>query len=118
TAISSSQPLTIRWTGGNPDSLVRFSISASSPSGTSESRYTYAHAGDGSLTIPPLCAPDDPLNSEVCSLGSSDSPNLSISIQVMPDPAKKGAITAPGVTGPVFLSWSYAWQFPSLVLTP
>jgi hypothetical protein len=35
----------------------------------------------------------------------------------MPDPANKSTIAVPGITGPVSVSWSYAYQFPFLVLS-
>ncbi|HVW07219.1 MAG TPA: hypothetical protein VHC90_01480 [Bryobacteraceae bacterium] len=116
TVISSSQPLTIQWTGGDPDALVRFSISSTPSSGTSTSSYTYARVSDGSLTIPPVCTSGNPLNPKVCSFGIPPSSNVSITIQEMPDPAKRPAIQVPGITGPVSLSWSYAYAFPFLTL--
>ncbi|HVV45999.1 MAG TPA: hypothetical protein VHC72_12375 [Bryobacteraceae bacterium] len=118
TEISSSEPLTIRWTGGDPDSVVRMSITSSSSVGGSASSYTYAHTADGSLTIPPVCSGGTPSQpGKVCTFGPSGSSSASISIQVMPDPTKKPSIAVPGITGPVFLSWSYAYSFPFLVLT-
>jgi len=116
TVVSSSQPLTIRWTGGDPDSLVRVALTSSSAVGGSTSSYTYAHTADGSLTINPYCTSGNPLNPKVCSFGIPASANASIAVTVMPDAAKTPTVAVPGVTGPVSLTWSYAYSFPNLVL--
>jgi hypothetical protein len=39
-------------------------------------------------------------------------------VQVMPDPSKIPTVSVPGVTGPVSLTWNYAYSFPFLVLAP
>jgi uncharacterized protein (TIGR03437 family) len=116
TVISSSQPFTIRWSGGDPDSVIRLTLMSSSKDGDTSS-YTYAHVADGSLTISPTCTGGDSLSPRVCSFGIPPSSNASINIQVMPDPAKQPTVTVPGVTGPVSLTWSYYYNFSSLVLT-
>jgi uncharacterized protein (TIGR03437 family) len=117
TVISSSQPLTIRWTGGDPDSVVRLTLTSSSPVTGSTSSYTYAHTKDGFLTMPPFCTSGNPLNPKVCSFGIPPSSNAAIAVRVMPDPAKTPTVTVPGVTGPVSVTWSYNYNFPFLVLT-
>lgn len=116
TVISFSQPLTIRWTGGDPDSLVRLALTSSSADGSSTSSYTYGHAVDGSLTMTPVCTFGHALFPSVCSFGIPASSNGSIAVEVMPDPAKSPTVTVPGVTGPVSLSWHYYYNFSSLVL--
>jgi uncharacterized protein (TIGR03437 family) len=116
TAISSSQPFTIHWTGGDSNSLVRLGLTFSSGDEAS-GIYTYAHAVDGVLTIGPVCAAGNASNPEFCLSGIPASSNASISVQVIPDPSKIPTASVPGVTGPVFLSWAYAYWFPSLVLS-
>jgi uncharacterized protein (TIGR03437 family) len=117
TVISSSEPLTIRWSGGDPDSVVRMALTSSTPAGGSTSSYTYAHTADGFLTIPPICSGGSPSNPrKVCSFGIPPSSNASIAIQVMPDPANIPSVSVPGITGPVYLTWRYAYGFQNLVL--
>jgi uncharacterized protein (TIGR03437 family) len=118
TVISSSQPLTLRWTGGDPDSLVRLTLTSMSADGTSTGSYTYGHASDGSLTMIPACTFGNPLNPKFCSFGIPASSNASITVQVMPDPSKIPTVSVPGITGPVSLTWNYAYGFRSLVLAP
>ena len=116
TVISFNQPLTIRWTGGDPDALVRLTLTSSSPVGGSRSSYTYGHATDGSLTLTPVCTFGHALFPSICGFGIPESTNGSITVEVMPDPAKQPAVTVPGVTAPVSLGWSYAYGFQGLVL--
>jgi hypothetical protein len=116
TVIPLSQPLTIRWTGGDPDSLVRLTLTSSSPVGGSTSSYTYGHAADGSLTMTPVCTFGHALFPSVCGFGIPASSNASITVEVMSDPSKTPTVAAPGVTGPVSFSWRYAYGFQGLVL--
>ena len=51
TTISLSQPLTVKWTGGDANSLVKVTLTGS------QSIYAYAKATDGALTIQPKCLP-------------------------------------------------------------
>ncbi len=111
--ISSSQPLTIQWTGGDASSLVRLQLC------TTTCDYTYAHATDGSITISPFCtghSVGSGGNGVVCSFGIPQSSNAQISIQVAP--ANPQVISAPGITGPVQLNWSYTYTFLGLALGP
>jgi len=116
TIISSSQPLTVRWTGGDSNSLVLVTLGSSSVAGGATSTYAYAHATDGSLTINPACASGNPLNPKFCSFGIPASANASIAVTVLPDPSKTPPVTVPGVTGPVSIGWSYVYGFHDLVL--
>lgn len=112
TTISSSQPLTIKWTGGDANSLVRFSLC------TTACDYTYAHATDGSITIPPSCS-GNPIPAGagvVCSFGLAESSNAQISVEVLPATAE--TISVPGITGAVQLNWNYTWTFLGLTLGP
>jgi hypothetical protein len=87
TTISLSQPLTVKWSGGDANSLVRVTLTGS------QSIYAYAHATDGTLTIQPKCIFDPPCAGQV-------------SVDVVPATAQ--TITAPGVTGPVQATWRYS----------
>jgi uncharacterized protein (TIGR03437 family) len=120
TVISSSQPLTVKWTGGDPGTLVRVSlISGEGLSALSD--YSYADATKGSLTMPPHCT-GDPAgvggNGVACTFELPLTSNAQISVQVRPDPNHMATIGLPGVTGPVQLTWQYSYNFSGLVLGP
>jgi hypothetical protein len=118
TVVSSSQPLTIKWTGGDPGSLVEV-ILTSGQGLTSASDYSYAEASSGSLTMNPLCT-GNPVsaggNGIFCSFGIPLSSNAEITVEVLPNPASTPAVTLPGVTGPVQLTWQYSYIFVELTL--
>jgi uncharacterized protein (TIGR03437 family) len=112
TAISSSQPLTIKWTGGDPGTLVRLSFfSGEGP--TARYVYSYANAVDGVLTMSPLCPANVPVS---CSAALSPSPNTQISVQVLPDPTRAANLPIPGLTGSLTVTWQYTWNFSGLKL--
>ena len=118
TIISSSQPLTVNWTGGDPGTLVRVSlISGDGLSAVSD--YSYADATTGSLTMLPYCT-GNPVSAGgsgiVCTFGIPLSSNAQISVQMGPDPNHMGTINLPGVSGPVKLTWQYSYNFSGLIL--
>jgi uncharacterized protein (TIGR03437 family) len=116
TAISNSQPLAIKWTGGDANSLVRVSINSFPAVGPGAAGiYSYAPASSGSMTINPHC--NGP--GTACSFGlSSAAGGIQLQVQVVPDPARMTSITVPGITGPVQLRWSYTWNFVGISLAP
>jgi uncharacterized protein (TIGR03437 family) len=115
TAISNTQPLSIQWTGGDANSLVRLSITALPTVGPGAAGiYSYAPASAGSLTVKPKCGTDG-----ACSFGlASAAGGVQVQVQVVPDPARLTSITVPGITGPVQASWSYTWNFAGISLAP
>lgn len=115
TTISSSKPLTVQWTGGDPGTLVKGTL-ISGQGLTARASYTYANATSGSLTIPPTCSGNPPPmgSGVVCSFGLPLSANAQITVQVLP--ASPATVTAPGLTGPVQLTWQYSWNFSGLSL--
>jgi uncharacterized protein (TIGR03437 family) len=116
TVISSSQPLTVQWTGGDPGTLVRVAL-ISGQGLTATSDYTYADASSGSLTMPPVCF-GNPVsaggNGVVCTLGLPLSQFAQITVEVLP--AHVTTLNVPGVTGPVQLNWQYSYDFSGLAL--
>lgn len=119
TVVSSSQPLTIKWTGGDPGTLVRVSLSADDGAFTSSDN-SYASAASGSLTMLPACSPN-PASAEkdvVCTFGLPLSSNARISVGVLPAPNQIPSVRVPGVTGPVQLTWQYTYNFSGLILGP
>jgi hypothetical protein len=107
TTISLSQPLTVKWTGGDANSLVRVTLTGS------QSIYAYAHATDGSLTIQPKCVPVTGATGS-CSFLLTPGGGAQVSVDIVP--ANPQTINAPGVSGPVQATWSYSWTFPGLNL--
>jgi hypothetical protein len=93
--ISPSLPLTVKWTGGDANSLVRVALI----SGTA-SVYSYAHATDGSLTLSPQ--------------GLAPSTTAQVSVTVVPAAPK--TIQLPGITGPVQVTWQYFSTFSGLII--
>jgi uncharacterized protein (TIGR03437 family) len=116
TTISSSQPLTVRWTGGEPGTLVKLTL-ISSQGASARASYSYAPTAAGSLTIAPVCSgnPAPAGNGVACSFGLPPSSNSQIMIQVLP--AQTTNLTVPGITGPVQLSWQYSYNVPGLTLS-
>lgn len=116
--ISSSEPLTVKWTGGDPGTLVRFSLTSGQGS-AARSAYTYADATAGSLSIPPRCT-GQPVsaggNGVLCGFDLPMSATAQIGIQVLPAPDHVATVTLPGVTGPVRLLWQYSYSFSGLEL--
>jgi hypothetical protein len=116
TVISSSQPLTIKWKGGDLGSLVRVSLLSGVGLAT-RSDYSYAEATAGSLTIPPICS-GNPISAGgsgvFCSFGLPLSSNAQLTVQVLPAPDRVTTIAVPGITGPVSLTWQYSYTFSGL----
>ncbi len=106
TAISNSQPLNIKWTGGTPGTLVRVALYSGN-----QFDYSYADAGAGSITILPKCS-GQPAS---CGFGLPTGSDARISIAVQP--AGSTIVSAPGITGSVQLNWRYYYEFPGLILT-
>jgi hypothetical protein len=114
TAISFSQPFTVKWTGGDPGTLVKVTLISGD-----RSDYTYADAGSGSLTISPICM-GNPVsaggNGYFCTFALLPSQDAQLTVEVLP--AQVTTINVPGITGPVQLSWEYSYNFSGLVLGP
>jgi hypothetical protein len=115
--ISSSQPLTVKWTGGDSSSLVRFSLCSTDSVQGTLCDYSYAHTSDGSLTVSPLCTGHSVSsggNGVFCSWGLPLSTNAQIVIDVLPSASQTIAVS--GVTGLVTVSWRYRYTFAGLTL--
>lgn len=110
TIISESQPLTVTWTGGDANSLVKLTLI----SGGRES-YTYTPATAGTVTISPLCSGGTGgLSQVVCTFGVPLSSSAAVAVDVVP--ATATTVAAAGVTGPVTLNWGYSYTFTGLTL--
>jgi uncharacterized protein (TIGR03437 family) len=107
--ISSSKPLTVTWTGGDANSLVKLTLI----SGGRES-YIYAPATAGTIMMNPYCTGGDPLTPTTCSFLIPESSNAEVAIDVVP--ATMTTVRAAGVTGPVAINWQYGYTFTGLTL--
>jgi uncharacterized protein (TIGR03437 family) len=103
TRISMSQPLTVKWTGGDANSVVRLTLTGS------QSIYAYAHATDGELTIQPKCRV-----LTGCSFPLDPMQGAQLRVDVLPTNPQR--TSAPGVSGPVQVSWIYSYTFAGLTL--
>jgi len=116
TKISSSQLFVVKWTGGDPGTLVKSSLST----GGLFDRYDFAvaDAPSGSITFAPICVgnPVPAGNGVVCSFGLTSSNNAQVVVEVLPAPSTATYVTADGITGTVQLSWAYRYVFGGLVL--
>ena len=95
--------------GGDPGTLVRLDLYAGQ--GTAEQAIeSYTDASAGSITIQPSCA------NGACGFGLQPSSTAGITLTVEPNPDQLPTVTAPGITGPVQLFWSYSYNFTGLSL--
>jgi uncharacterized protein (TIGR03437 family) len=113
TNISESQPLTVKWTGGDSTELVKLTL-ISAQGSVQTADYTYAPASAGSLTISPVCTNTPGTN--FCTWGLPLSSNAQIVVDVIPAPDHTTSVSVPGVTGPVQLTYQYSYTFTGLTL--
>ena len=114
TKISESQPLTVKWNGGDATELVKLTLI--SPQGRTQiGDYTYAPASAGSITITPFCTGGP--RPSICTMGLSPSDNAQIVVDVIPAPDRVTTVQLPGVTGPVQLTYQYGYVFTGLTLS-
>jgi hypothetical protein len=110
TTISSSQPLTFKWTGGVPGDIVK--VSATAGRGFNrQTVYAYVDASAGSYTLYGDCVGYPTYN---CWLGIGADNNGEVSIELSGAPV---SVPARGITGSVRLSWTYRFVFGGIVLT-
>jgi hypothetical protein len=117
TTISSSQPFTIEWTGGDAGTFVKVSLGNGNV--VDEYTYEYADAASGSLTLSPICE-GNPVsaggNGVVCSFGIPYSTNAQVVVEVLPAASAVSFVTADGITQSVQMSWTYRYVFGGLIL--
>jgi uncharacterized protein (TIGR03437 family) len=111
TAISSSQPLTVAWTGGTAGMLVK--VTLVSPNGIlTASDYSYADAGSGSFTFEPSCTGGALTRFCTFSLALSNDAQIIVEFS----PGNPALVAVQGITGSVQTSWTYRYVFGGLVL--
>jgi uncharacterized protein (TIGR03437 family) len=115
TTISTSQALTVNWTGGTPGDLVKITFT-SGPGFNRASDWAYADAGSGTLTIFPFCPQGIYYTSgpNACSLGLETSNDAQVIVEV--SPRSPVSVGAQGITGKLQVSWTYRYVFGGLVL--
>jgi uncharacterized protein (TIGR03437 family) len=118
TQINSSEPFVIRWTGGDPGTLVKVSLVSVGPV-YSQYDYGYADAASGSFTFDPICD-GNPVsnggNGVSCSFGLPSSEDAEVIVEVAPAPGTETHVTARAITDSVQLSWLYRYVFSGLKL--
>lgn len=112
TVIPSSQPLTVKWTGGVPGDVVK--VSATSGRGFNRGTvYAYVDASAGSYTLSGSC---NGYPTYSCSLGVGSDDNAEVSVELSPE--SPVSVHAQGVTRNVLVYWTYRFVFGGLVFGP
>lgn len=120
TAVSSSVPFTVSWTGGDPGTRVTVYI-VSGTGLAALADYAQADASAGSLTFNPSCSGNPPPmgNGVVCTFGlptSSSASSTTAPLEVVIDVSNTVPFTAEGITGAVQVTWDYRHVFGGLTL--
>lgn len=118
TSISTNQPFTVTWVGGDPGTIVK--VTLVSKNGI-DAPYDYAEAdaGVGTLTIAPYCTGHSISsggNGVFCSFGLPGSNDAQVIVEVMPAPSSIISLAAQGITGSIQASWTYRYVFGGLAL--
>ena len=106
--ISDRAPLTVNWTGGDPNAWVTITL-VSHYYGIDDSyRTQWARASHGTATVYPVygglgVSPGQPGQAEII-------------VEVAPDPSQVPAFDIPGVSLGAKLSWKYTYHFAGLTL--
>jgi uncharacterized protein (TIGR03437 family) len=109
TNISASSPFTIRWSGGDANSVVRVSVTGSPGSSLSYTSYTPATAG--AVTLENNCQISGEPPAQTCSFfGVAPGPD-EVVIEVLPASGLADSIAAQGLTQKVHFTWSYRYVF-------
>ncbi len=120
TQISQVQPLVIKWTGGDPGTLVKVSLISVQAGGIySLYAYGYKDAASGSFTFTPRCSGSPPGaggSGVICTFGIPPSYTATVVVEVAPTPSKVTQVGAQGITGTVQISWVYRYVFAGLHL--
>jgi uncharacterized protein (TIGR03437 family) len=119
TQISSSSPLVLNWTGGDPGALVKIDLMAGPGSVYNAYDEWYTTVGAGSITLSPICmghSVETGGNGVTCSFGIPSYNNAQIVFEVSSAPTNVTQINAQGITQSVQLSWTYRYVFAGLSL--
>ncbi|MEO8660079.1 MAG: hypothetical protein ABI693_16530 [Bryobacteraceae bacterium] len=114
TAISTSKPLTISWTGGTAGNRVKVML-VSALGVWNPYDYGYVDAETGSFTFQPFCTGFHPV---VCSVGLPTGGTAQVVVELSPAPESVTTFPAQGITGSVQASWSNRYVFGGLVFAP
>jgi len=106
-------PLTVNWTGGDPNSWVTVSLVQSEPAwaggfqGVNFAGQT--RASNGTLTMPPLIMPGD-------QCGTGPGAPIVISVEVDPDPSEITSFSASGLSLGGQVTWKYIHTFQAFLV--
>jgi hypothetical protein len=106
--VGSGQPFTIRWSGGDPGTIVKAYIY-----GGEQYAYKQADAEAGSITFQPACTG---IAHPVCSIGTPPSDSAQVVVEVSPAPDKVAMFQGSGLTGKIAATWVYRYVFNNLIL--
>jgi uncharacterized protein (TIGR03437 family) len=109
TNFSAANPLTIRWSGGDANSVVRLSV-VSNPE-LSLSYVSYTPATAGAVTLQNDCQVTGEPPAQTCSFpGVAPGPE-EVVIEVLPASGLADSIAAQGLTQKIHFTWSYRYVF-------
>lgn len=116
TVLSTRNPPTIQWTGGDANSVVKVSLVTHTPGTNSHSISYFAPANAHSITLETYCVSAEKPAVGACTFFV---PNGSayINLEVLPANTAADSIPASGLTGKVNLTWSYRYIFDGLTLS-
>jgi uncharacterized protein (TIGR03437 family) len=119
TAISSSQPFVLKWTGGTPGGEVRVSLGGAPRAVYTQYVFGNADVTSGSFTLQPYCYGHSVItggNGVECSFEIPSTPDVEVIVEVSPAPGNATQITAQGITRTVQVCWVYRYVFGGLTL--
>jgi uncharacterized protein (TIGR03437 family) len=101
-AFNATQPITVNWTGGDPDTWLTFKVV--SPNGASErTASVQAHASDGTVTMDTV-GDFLPIVADV----------IEMILEVTPDPAQTPSFSAAGLSLGGQNLWKYTYKFEGI----
>jgi hypothetical protein len=116
TVVSPTQPLTVRWTGGDPGTLV--TVTFLSGNGLrAETTFLQADVSAGSVVFGAVCTGNTVANGGSGILCSFSIPEGPLEVIVDVTPAAPIPISDHGTTGAVQAIWDYRYIFGGLTLS-
>jgi uncharacterized protein (TIGR03437 family) len=113
TVLSTENPPTIQWTGGDANSIVKLSLVSHAPGGNIHSISYYAPANAHSIALQTRCLSGDPTAPTFCTFFVAPGPGY-ITLEVLPASTAADSVPAQGLTQKVSLTWSYRYVFDGL----
>jgi uncharacterized protein (TIGR03437 family) len=105
------QPLTVKWTGGDPNAWVTFQL-VRHLGYADASSVVQAHASDGSITLPTFPLSVNGTTENV--LPGPYTAYMDIVLEVNPDPSQIVSFSAPGLSLRGTHTWQYVYRFEGI----